>query len=168
MKKYFWTDLTTFEDPDNFATPLTDHKKNFNFYNSSPAISPNGDKMAYIADKDGVFRVFIRSIENKEKVEELVSSFRHQDFEQLNLLTPGISWNPKGTELAISAKAGGEDAIFLVNVKSGDYEKVKFGFKSISSVAWSPDGTSLRSLLQKWKKQILRLRFKNKAIERFN
>ncbi|MFA6570864.1 MAG: BamA/TamA family outer membrane protein, partial [Bacteroidota bacterium] len=143
MKKYYFPDIARFKAPEDYAVRITNHAKDDNFYNSSPAISPNGEKVAYIADKAGTFRVFIRSIENKEDNEELVGSLREQDFEELNLLTPGISWNPKGTQLAISAKAGGEDAIFIVEVKNGNYDKLKFGIKSISSVNWSPDGKYL-------------------------
>ncbi|MGA2298812.1 MAG: BamA/TamA family outer membrane protein, partial [FCB group bacterium] len=114
-----------------------------NFYNSSPAISPNGQKMAFISDKGGTFRIFVRSIEKKDDIVELVGSLRAKDFEELNILTPGISWDPKGTKLAVSAKAGGEDAVYIVDAKSGNYEKLLFGLKSITSVNWSPDGKEL-------------------------
>lgn len=143
LKKYYWTDLDIFQRPKDFAVPLTDHKKENNFYNTSPAISPDGEKMAYISDREGIFKIIIQNIDDKKKSEELISSFREQDFEDLNILTPGISWSPDGKKLAISAKAGGEDAVFIVNVKTGDYSKLKFGIKSISSVVWSPDGKKL-------------------------
>ncbi len=143
LKKYYWTDLDVFDDPKDFAVAVTDHKKAGNFYNSSPAVSPNGEKVAFIADEEGLFGVFVQDIDNKESRQELVSSFRAQDFEDLNLLTPGISWSPDGKKIAISAKAGPEDAVFIVDADDGDYDKLTFGLKSISSVVWSPDGDKI-------------------------
>ena len=143
LKKYYWTDLDVFVDPEEFSVPLTDHEEDRNFYNTSPAISPNGEKMAFISDEDGIFKIFVQDLQDKESRREIVSSFRQQDFEDLNILTPGISWSPDGKMLAISAKAGSEDAVFLVDVESEDYDKLTFGLKSITSVVWSPDGDKL-------------------------
>lgn len=143
LKKYYWPDIEKFKSPEDYATRVTNHKMENTFYNSSPTISPDGSKIAYISDKDGLFGIFIRGIGSKDKPKQLVSSFRTQDFEELNLTTPGISWSPDAKYLAVSAKAGGEDAIFIIDVEDGDYEKLKFGIPAISSVAWSPDGKFL-------------------------
>lgn len=143
IKKMYLPDVKEFQDPDEFAENLTNHKKNRNYWNSSPAISPNGQKYAYIGVDDGVFAIFVRDFSKKSEPRKLVSSFRRLDFEELNILTPGISWNPKGDKLAISAKAGGENAVFIVDEKTGKYEKLTFGLKSITSVTWSPDGNYL-------------------------
>ena len=143
IKKMYLPDVKEFQDPDEFAENLTNHKKNRNYWNSSPAISPNGQKFAYIGVDDGVFAIFVRDFSKKSEPRKLVSSFRRLDFEELNILTPGISWNPKGDKLAISAKAGGENAVFIVDEKTGEYEKLTFGLKSITSVTWSPDGKYL-------------------------
>lgn len=73
---------------------------------------------------------------------ELISSGRSIDFEELNILTPGISWSPDGKKLVVSAKSAGEDALYIVDVKTGDYQKL-FGIRSLSSALWSPDGSSI-------------------------
>ncbi len=141
MKKFYWPDIEKFEDPEDFATRITNHRKTDNFYNSSPAISPDGEKMAFISDRDGQFGVYVLNLKAKEtEARKVISSGRSSDFEDLNLLTPGISWDPTGRRIAVSAKAGGEDALFLIDVESGDYDRKKLGFTSISSAEWSPDG----------------------------
>ncbi len=48
------------------------------------------------------------------------------NFEELHLLTPGISWSPDGKRIAIAAKAGEADAILLIDVRSGETEKLTF------------------------------------------
>jgi Tol biopolymer transport system component len=150
LKKYYWPDVEKYKAPDDFSERITNHKKEGTFYNTSPAISPDGSTLAYISDQDGLYAIFTRKIdEKKPRPKKLVSSFRSQDFEELNLLTPSISWSPDGKKLAVSAKAGGEDAIFIIDVENGDYEKHYLGFRSISSVAWSPDGKALSFIASK-------------------
>ena len=151
IKKHYFPDLELFTDPKDYAIPVTNHDKEMTFYNSSPAISPDGENMAYISTSAGVFGIFVRKIDDKKSARQIVSSSRTQDFEDLNMLTPGISWNERGTHIAISAKAGNEDAIFIVNVKTEDYERLKFGIKSISSVQWSHDGSEIAFIGSKGK-----------------
>lgn len=144
LKKMYLPDVKTFEDPTDFAENLTNHKKTYNEWNTSPSISPNGKKFAYISEDNGVYAIYIKDLDDKKSdPQKLVSSFRQQDFEELNLLTPGISWNPTGDKLAISAKSGGENAVFIVDVNSGNYEKLTWGLRSITSVSWSPDGKKI-------------------------
>ncbi len=150
IKKVYWPDITVYQPPKEFATQITNHAKEDCFYFSSPAIAPDGEQMAYISDMDaGIFAIYVSPIETatdkkkKVKPRKLVSSARQQDFEQLNILTPGISWSPDSKKIVISAKSGGEDAIFITDVKTGKYDKIKPGFSTISSVIWSPDGSKI-------------------------
>ncbi len=149
IKKYYWPEVDIFDYPTDFAVEITNRKKMKNFYNSSPAISPDGEKMAFISDSDGLLGISVMTLDDPESKRNLVSSFRTQDFEDLNILTPGISWNPEGNKIAVSAKAGGEDAVFIVEEESGDYEKILLGFNSVTSVAWSPNGKMLAFIATK-------------------
>ncbi|MFM8437283.1 MAG: peptidase MA family metallohydrolase, partial [Candidatus Kapaibacterium sp.] len=143
MKKLYYPDLEKFKRLDDFAKRLTNHVKEDTYYNSSPAISPDGSKMAFISYRDGEYGIYVVDIERKAEPTRLVSSQRTLNFEELNVLTPGISWNPKGDKIAITAKAGGEDALFIVDVRSGAYEKFVNDMRSMTSAAWSPDGASI-------------------------
>ncbi len=143
MKREYFPDLEKFQRLEDFAKRLSNSAKDASQYNSSPAISPDGSKVAFISMRDGSYGIYLMDIEKKSDVRKLISSQRTLDFEELNVWTPGISWNPTGDKIAISAKAGGEDALFIVDAKNGDYKKFTFGMKAISSVAWSPDGKSI-------------------------
>ena len=143
MKKYYYPDLDRFKRLDDFAKRLTNHVKEDNYYNSSPAISPDGSRMAFISYRDGDYGIYLTDIEKKSTPVKLVSSQRSLNFEELNVLTPGISWSPTGDKLAVTAKAGGEDALFIVNTRTGSYEKYTNNLKSMTSAAWSPDGSSI-------------------------
>ncbi len=140
MKREYYPDLERFNRLDDFAVRLSNHDRDESRYNSSPAISPDGSRLAFLSFRNGGYGVYVQNLEQRWKPQLVVNSRRSLDFEELNVWTPGISWDPKGTQLAISAKAGGEDVLSIVNVATGEYTMHKFGMKAMSSVAWSPDG----------------------------
>lgn len=144
QKVYYWPDIAKREDPADFAYKrLTNHTKDGNFYNTSPAISPQGDKIAFISDRNDYFDVYIMSALDGEIIKKLVSGQRTKDFEELHLLTPGITWSPDGKKIALAVKAGERDAIFIVDVQSGKQERIEFDLDGIFSVNWSKSGTLL-------------------------
>ncbi len=143
LKVEYWPDIAKREDPTDYARRLTDHKKDGGFYNTSPTLSPQGDKVAFISNRNGFFDVFVMNAVDGTQIEKVVDGQQTPNFEELHLLTPGISWSPDGKRLAIAAKAGEQDAILLVDVKSGDIEKLTFGLEGIFSVNWSPKGDNL-------------------------
>ena len=138
QKVLYWPDVAKRKEPSDYARRLTNHTKEGNFYNTSPALSPQGDKIAFISDRDDYFDVFILNAIDGSIQEKIISGQRTPNFEELHLLTPGITWSPDGKQLALAAKSGSEDAIILVDVKSGHQEKLEFGLDGIFSVHWSP------------------------------
>ena len=72
-----------------------------------------------------------------------VLDFSSVDFEELKLLQPGISWSPDSKRIAIAAKAGKSDALYLINVKSKKREKLTFDLDGIFTASWSPNGDQL-------------------------
>jgi Tol biopolymer transport system component len=142
-KKFYFPDVSRYEYVEDFATRLTNHQKQDNFYNTSPAISPDGESVAFLSDRgDNTFGLWVMDLQKKEP-RRLAASARSTDFEELNFLTPGISWNPSGKKLAVGAKGAGQDAIYIVDVATGDYQSIVDGFQTIGAVAWSPDGKYL-------------------------
>lgn len=149
MKKVYWPDVASRQDPADFARRLTNHAEDGNFYNTSPAISPQGDKIAFISDRSGYFDVYLLSTIDGKIIKRVVKGNTTNNFEELHLLTPGISWSPDGKRIAIAVKAGVEDAIFLIDVDSGNEQKLTFGLDGIFSVTWSPGGDKLAFMGQK-------------------
>lgn len=142
-KKFYFPDVDRYEYVEDLAKRLTNHQKEDNFYNTSPAISPDGENVAFISDRGvGNFGLYVMNLETK-KVRGLATSGRSTDFEELNFLTPGISWDPTGKKLAVGGKAGGQDGIYIVDAGSGSYETLTFGLQTIGGVSWSPDGKYL-------------------------
>jgi Tol biopolymer transport system component len=143
QKVLYWPDIAKREEPADYARRLTNHRKETSFYNTSPAISPQGDRIAFISDRDDYFSIFILNTVDGTIVKKLVSGQQTKNFEELHLLTPGISWSPDGKRVALATKAGEEDAIVLIDAETGDEDKLTLGLRGIFSVTWSPVGDQL-------------------------
>lgn len=138
QKVLYWPDIAKMTSPEDFAKRLTNHTKLRNFYNTSPAISPSGDRIAFISDRDDFFSVYLMSSQDGSGVTQLIEGQTTSDFEELHLITPGMSWSPDGKKLAISSKAGEHDAINIIDVESGDRTMIPVNMDGIFTVQWSP------------------------------
>lgn len=143
LKKVYWPDIAIRKDPDEFAKRLTDPEEGGGFYNTSPAISPQGDKLAFISNRNFYFDVFIMNTIDGKIIKRLVKGNRSADFEELNVVTPGLSWSPDGTKIVLSAKSDGSDIVYIIDVNSEDRETLPIKLDGIQSLAWSPNGKYL-------------------------
>ncbi len=143
MKVKYWPDIAKREEPHDYARRLTDHTKDGSFFNTSPAISPQGDLIAFISNRDDYFDIFLMNTFDGKIVSKLVKGQRTADFEELHLLTPGMSWSPDGKKIALSSKSGASDAIYIIDVYTKNSEKIEFDLDGIFTVDWSPSGDKL-------------------------
>jgi Tol biopolymer transport system component len=143
QKVLYWPDIAKREEPDDYARRLTDHKKEGSFYNTSPAISPRGDKIAFLTNRNDVFELYVMNAADGTGLERIARGETTNNFEELHLLTPGISWSPDGKKLVVATKAGDSDALIVIDVDSGDQDRLALGLGGIYSVVWSPDGAQL-------------------------
>ncbi|HSP86661.1 MAG TPA: DPP IV N-terminal domain-containing protein, partial [Ignavibacteriaceae bacterium] len=143
IKKTYWPDIAIRKDPDEFAKRLTDHREDGGFYNTSPAISPQGDKIAFISNRDYYFDVYLMDAIDGEIIKKLVEGNRTPDFEELNILTPGLSWSPNGDKIVLSAKSSGYDVVYVIDVEEEDTEILPIKMSGLKSVTWSPEGDKI-------------------------
>ncbi len=143
LKKIYWPDITLRKEPDDFAKRLTDPEKGGGFYNTSPSISPQGDKIAFISNRNYYFDVLIMNAIDGTIIKRLIKGNRSADFEQLNVVTPGLSWSPDESKIALSAKADGNDIIYIIDINSEDKETIPVKLDGIKSLSWSPNGKYL-------------------------
>ncbi len=147
QKVLYWPDIAKRQEPTDYAKRLTNHMKDGGFYNTSPSISPQGDRIAFISNRDDYFDVFIMNATDGSIQNKLINGQRTADFEELHLLTPGMSWSPDGKRLALATKTGERDAIFIFDVNSGHEQKIELDLDGIFSVAWSPDSVHANNVL---------------------
>lgn len=144
-RRRYLPEVANREDIDNFGEQLTERDKSGSgTYNTSPAVSPQGDKIAMITNASGYFDVVVISAITGEKIKTLIEGEDNVNFEELNILNPNLSWSPDGERLALSAKSEGSDHLALVDYETGKVRMLEFPkMDAIGSVAWSPDGNKI-------------------------
>lgn len=144
LKREYWPDISGRQEPEEIGKRLTNHEKDRNFINTGPALSPKGDKLAYLSDKSDYFDIYLMSAFDGRIIKKLVSGQQTSNLEELHWLKAGITWSPDGEQIAFTAKAGRQDALHFVAVKSAQMvNSLKFDLDGIRSPAWSPDGKEL-------------------------
>ncbi len=117
LKVLYYPDIARFQDPDDYAEAIADHKKLHDFINVSPEVSPDGDLVAFISDRSDYYDVYVQSLTHPGDIKKILNGGgASANFEELHLLTPGLSWAPDEKHVALASKAGETDAIFILDV----------------------------------------------------
>ncbi len=145
-----WLDMvrSTYASEDAGRYPISDHADRLITHdpdrfslNILPAISPDGKYLAFISDRNFYRTIYLASSETGEILSRLVEGERRGTFESLRFLNTSLSWSPDSRKIAFNARAGGENAIYILNVQTQDIEqKIVPDVNSLSFLAWSPAG----------------------------
>lgn len=142
-RKRYLPEVANREDITSFADLLTERDKSGS-YNTSPAVSPQGDKIAMITNERGYFDVVVISAITGDKIKTLIKGEDNVNFEELNILNPNLTWSPDGQKIALSSKSKGSDNLGIVDYQTGKVRMVQFPkVDAIGSVSWSPDGNKI-------------------------
>ena len=144
LKSEYWPDINNRQYISDIAIPVIDSKKNTSSYNIAPSISPDGSQIAYYSNKDGLMSLYIIPSDcNKcsaKSTKKIIRGGMSIDFEELNILKPGISWSNDSKKIIISSQSKGQDVLFIVDINSKKKEKIILNdtLKSIFQPAWNP------------------------------
>ncbi len=143
LRAVYFPEVAAREDLDRLAKPLVT-EDNGGGYNTGAAISPQGDRVAFLAAKGPLFDVYVVETTGEARPRKLIDGQTNPQFESFRILTPGLSWSPDGRRLAVAVKAGESDAIALVDARTGEARHYRLpGLDAILTVKWSPDGGRL-------------------------
>ena len=140
LRREYWPEVKDRKEPVEIARRLTNHKKKQNYLNVSPAITPHGDKVAYITDERGYQEIRLISAIDGKKIKTLVKGQQSESFEELHFLRPGMSFSPDGRKLAFTAKSGAWDAIYIVDIQTTKTKKYLMKLDGAFTTAWAPNG----------------------------
>ena len=144
LKREYWPDIADRKEPEEFAKRLTDHTKWHNFVNSGPALSPRGDKLAFLSDRSGYFDIYLVSAIDGKMLGKLVSGQQSGDLEELHWLRAGISWSPDSKNIVFAAKSLGVDVLHIVDVKRKKIvQNIELDLDGIFTPSWSPQGDEI-------------------------
>ena len=139
LREVHFPEVTARESLDQIAKPIVTVEQGY--FNTSPALSPQGDRIAYVSTTSGLFDVYIADADDGTIEKRLIKGQISREFESLRILSPGLSWSPDGQKLAIAVRSGSGDTIVLVDVLTE--QSVRFDavqIDQILSLTWSPDG----------------------------
>ncbi len=143
VRKDYWPDIEGRSNLDDLGYRLTDHSKLQNYFNVSPAVSPNGGKVAFLSDRSGRADIYVMSADDGQEVKRIISGQRTADLEELKWLSPGLSWAPDNRHLVFAAKSGNEDALIFYDTEKQTKHSHKLNLDGIFTAAWSPDGQTV-------------------------
>jgi eukaryotic-like serine/threonine-protein kinase len=99
-------------------------------YQGSPAWSPDGKTLAYVADMNGVLQVFTRELGSSTRQQVTRARFDCRD----------PFWSEDGTRLYYISLARDREGLYSISTASGEPEIV---MEDVNSAALSPDGKTL-------------------------
>ena len=112
--------------------------------NSGPALSPKGDKIAFLSDRSGYFDIYLMSAIDNKILGKLVSGQKSGDLEELHWLRAGISWSPDSKFIVFAAKSLGSDVLHIVNVKKRKIvNNIELDLDGVFTPSWSPNGDEI-------------------------
>ena len=141
LRQKYWPQVTGVAAFDTLAERLTDHTEDGSVYNTAPAISPSGTKVAMISDRLEYVDLYVISALDGRVLKRLVRGERSGGFETMHLIRPGLAWSPDEKTIAIVTRTAGRDNIALVDYASGRVKRrIGVGLDAVYTPAFSPDG----------------------------
>ena len=107
LRKKYWPQITRKGAFAEIGKLLTDHIADGSVYNTAPAISPSGTKIAFISDRNEYSDVYVISTVDGKVLKHLISGERSGGFESVHPYRGGISWSPDETSVVLAGKANG-------------------------------------------------------------
>jgi TolB protein len=99
----------------------------------SPAWSPKGDELAYVAFETGRPAIFRQSLTTAARKQ--LTNFRG--------LNGAPSWSPDGKQLALVLSKDGNPEIYILDLATNKFARMTRHFAIDTEPTWSPDGKSL-------------------------
>jgi Tol biopolymer transport system component len=144
LRREYWPTIATKRDPGQFARQLTDHLHDGSALNTAPAISPQGDRIAYFSDRRQYTDVYVMSAYDGKVLRRVIRGERNVQFEAIPSFRSSITWSPDGRRLALTAKGGGHDLLYVVSVESGRVlRRFELPCDALAYPAWSPVSDTL-------------------------
>jgi Tol biopolymer transport system component len=141
LKKTYWPSIRTKNGPEQFARRLTDHRKDRSNINMAAAVSPLGDRVAYISDRRLYTDIYIASTLDGKVLKRVVRGDANPAFESVPSFRSSLSWSHDGKHLAFVAQSQAHDVVYVVDAeKDGKIlRRIGQNFDAAAYPAFAPD-----------------------------
>lgn len=144
LRARYWPDVGRVAHFDKIAQRLTNHRQDGSVYNTAPAISPSGTKIAMVSDRREYVDCYVLSTMDGRILKRLVRGGRSGGFENMHIIRPGVAWSPDEKTVAIVTTTSGRDNIAVIEFPGGRVRKrLATGLDAVYSPKFSPDGKTL-------------------------
>lgn len=132
---------------DTAQTPIgkkiIDDKNGGATYNLAPAISPDGNYVAFLSERDLLsIDLFLADAKTGKILKKLSSKAKSGHIDEYNFIESAGAWSPDSKKFAFSAFSAGVTKLLVVDVSSGRVISTE-GMGSVeefSNITWSPNG----------------------------
>jgi Tol biopolymer transport system component len=115
-------------------------------YNIAPSLSPDGNRVIYLSEKDlFAIEMFMADARTGKVERKIVKSAVDPHFEGLQFIHSAGAWDATGTRFAFAAVRKGQPALSIIDPNTGRkvHEKVFRELGEIFNPSWAPDGQSV-------------------------
>ncbi len=139
LKHSYWPVYQDKKEASRIGRRMTDHAKDHYYFAQQPAISPDGNVIAFFSDREGFVKLFLMDVADKTILSTLATGYRSDRFLSFHSYDSGISFDPQGHRLAVVAKSGGRETLYILRVPDGKIlQHIKLPVDIARSPSWSP------------------------------
>jgi Tol biopolymer transport system component len=144
-KRRYYPLVTEKKFDDEEGERITDHEMTGTSLNAYPAVSPDGQRIAYISNRDIYVTLVIVDLRDGRKVERtLLRGNRSAGFEEMLVRSNTLSWSGDGQYIAFVAQSTGRDTIYVVDARSGTVrQEISPPLAAVMDPCLKPDGSAV-------------------------
>ncbi|MCM2267686.1 MAG: peptidase MA family metallohydrolase [Elusimicrobiales bacterium] len=135
------------QEPETYGPALTAGSDNIPEFNMSPALSPAGDRLAFLSTRHGhppQVRVKDLATGREKKLTALAAGAENIPYGRFTKPLRSLSWSPDGRWLAFSGQKNHREYLYLYSPDSGKVVRAAVeGLEELRQPVFSPDGKKL-------------------------
>ena len=145
VRRQYLPTIVEHEPARKFARPGLDRRRTGGSMHVSPALAPDGTRIAYLSEGRSFFvDLYLADLETGRVLDRLSQSAFSSQLENLRYLYSSGSWSPDGRMFAIAAKHGGRDALVLFDMQRRRIaRRIEIPLHGAATPSWSPDGSRI-------------------------
>ncbi len=120
--------------------------KNAGRMNISPVLSPNGQFVIFLSEKNlFTTELFLADARTGKIIRRVASILKDGHLDDFNYIESSGTWSPDSKQFAFVAVSKGNNVLVIKDVKTGNtiLEKALEGIPAFTNPAWSPDGKTI-------------------------